>query len=86
MASKGANKDIVHLWETQELEKRHVWDCQHEDRATNNRDALQNQQTGGGQTNCQIYCSDAEDEKLDLVEGSTLSETEKEPADTGGTG
>jgi hypothetical protein len=24
MASKGANKDIVHLWETQELEKRHV--------------------------------------------------------------
>jgi hypothetical protein len=36
--------------------------------------------------NCQIYCWDAEDEGLNLVERSTPSKTEKEIADTAGAG
>jgi hypothetical protein len=45
-----------------------------------------NQETGYGQTNCQIYSWDAEDKGLDLVEGSSPSETEKETADAVGAG
>jgi hypothetical protein len=36
--------------------------------------------------NCQVYCWEAEDQKLDLVEGSNPSKTEKETAGREGAG
>jgi hypothetical protein len=52
----------------------------------NLHDFQQNHETGDGQTNCQIYCWDGEDQELGLVEGSTPSKAEKEMAGRAGAG
>jgi hypothetical protein len=49
-------------------------------------DFQQNHETGDCQTNCQIYCWDAEDQEMDHVEGSTRSKMEKEMAGGAGAG
>jgi hypothetical protein len=49
-------------------------------------DFQQNHETGDCQTNCQIYCWDAEDKVLAIVEGSAPSKTEKETAGRAGAG